>query len=375
MMLEPIELLQRLIRIPSVNPAYRAVGEAAGEAELAHFVAPLLGDMGFEVELPDVFPGRPNLVALRRARGEQMIGLCAHLDTMSSAGMTVPAFEAEIRDGFVWGRGSADTKASIAAIMAAVSAEIEAGAELPSLLILLTCNEEAGFDGARHFARSSHPPIAGMMIGEPTGLKLVGAHKGVLRTTIRAAGVAAHASVPEQGVNAIYRMADAVKRLERLAGELAKRPGHPLLGHPTLSVGTIAGGTAVNTVPDSCVIQVDRRVLPGEDAERVVRELSAALAGVDGVTIGAAFVNVPGVAIDSSHPWAAAAAQALGQPSTNIAPYATDASILAPAGIACLVYGPGELDAAHSADEHVAVGEVRQAVEGYRSILRRSATL
>jgi len=369
-MIDPVELLQRLVRTPSVNPTFSGDVSVKGEGELARLIAGELEGWGFKVELPDVFPGRPNLVAFREGSTAEAIGLCAHLDTMSPDGMTVPAFDAAVRDGCVWGRGSADTKASIAAMLTAVRAELdENDRRVPSLLILLTCDEEAHFTGAQQFAEAEHPKLAGMVIGEPTGLTLIGAHKGVLRTTIRTSGVAAHGSMPERGVNAIYRMAEVVQRLERLAGELGKRPVHPRLGHGTLNVGTIAGGTAVNTVPDSCEIKIDRRVLPGEDAAAIVAELQAAVAGIKGVTIDKPYVNVPGFAIDVNHPWARRISGALKQPADGVAPYATDASVLHHAGMPCLVYGPAAPGAAHSADEHVAVDEVLRAVEGYRAII------
>ncbi|HUW31399.1 MAG TPA: M20/M25/M40 family metallo-hydrolase, partial [Planctomycetota bacterium] len=201
-------------------------------------------------------------------------------------------------------------------------------------------------------------------------LELIGAHKGVLRTIIRTSGVAAHGSMPERGVNAIYRMAKVVNRLERLAEALADLPAHPRLGHATLNVGTITGGTAVNTVPDSCEIRIDRRMLTGEDAAAVLAELRTAVAGIKGVTIDKPYVSVPGFEIDVNHPWARRVSSALRQTADGVAAYATDASVLHTAGIPCLVYGPGAPGAAHSADEHIAVDEVLRAVEGYRNIIR-----
>jgi len=370
-MIDPIELLQRLVQTPSVNPTFSEDADVTGEGELARLIAGELEEWGFTVELHEVFPGRPNLVAYREGWTAEAVGLCAHLDTMPPDGMTVAAFDAVVRDGCVWGRGSADTKGSIAAMLTAVRAELdEHPGRVPSLLILLTCDEEAHFTGAQRFAEAAHPDLAGMVIGEPTGLELIGAHKGVLRTIIRTSGVAAHGSMPERGVNAIYRMAAVVQRLERLAGELGRWQAHPRLGHGTLNVGTIAGGTAVNTVPDSCEIKIDRRLLPGEDTADIMTELYAAVSGIGGVTIDKPYVSVPGFAIDANHPWARRVSGALRQTADGVAAYATDASVLHTAGIPCLVYGPGEPGAAHSADEHIAVDEVLRAVGGYRGIIR-----
>ncbi|HUW31195.1 MAG TPA: M20/M25/M40 family metallo-hydrolase, partial [Planctomycetota bacterium] len=166
-MIDPIELLQRLVQTPSVNPTFSKDADVTGEGELARLIAGELEEWGFTVELQEVFPGRSNLVAFREGRTAEAIGLCAHLDTMPPDGMTVPAFDAVVRDGCVWGRGSADTKGSIAAMLTAVRAELdEHPGRVPSLLIVLTCDEEAHFTGAQRFAEAAHPDLAGMVIGE-----------------------------------------------------------------------------------------------------------------------------------------------------------------------------------------------------------------
>jgi len=368
---DPVELLQTLVRIPSVNPSLPSDPAPTGEGELAQRLAGYLQQRGFEVALQEALPGRPNVVASRKSPGGRCVGLTAHLDTVPVAGMTIPPFDAALRDGCVWGRGSADTKASLAAMLAAVEIELhERPDSLPSLLLLFTCDEEAAFSGAECFVAAGLPRLDGLVIGEPTGLRLVTAHKGVYRVEVHTSGVAAHASAPAEGTNAIYRMAPVVSRLEMLAAELDRRPTHPALGRPTLNVGVISGGTAVNSVPDSCRIQVDRRVLPGETSDAITSEIRSALADLPGVTILEPFVSVPGFAIAPDHPWCSAVCQALGQQPGQTVPYATDASILYNAGIPCVVYGPGEPSAAHTADEHVPVDQVLRAVEGYRAIIR-----
>jgi len=262
----PIELLCELVRTESVNPKFGG----CGEYNLAQLAAGHLGDAGFDVDLPEVLPGRPNVVAYRRGITDRAVAFCTHLDTMPAEGMTIEPFEARVGNGCVWGRGSADPKASMAAMISAIQQEIAAAPEnLPSVLMLLTIEEETSFEGARYFASGNFPPLSGMIIGEPTAdeapsktgkrIKLVSAHKGVFRTKIHTAGVAAHAATPQSGVNAIYRMARVVALLEEFADTLAKQAGHPLAGAPTLNIGTIDGGTAVNTVPDRCTITIDRR--------------------------------------------------------------------------------------------------------------------
>jgi len=369
-MIDAVTLLQRLVRTPSVNPRLTSDPSISGEARPAPIIADLLRNAGFAVELPEVLPGRPNVVAYRPGVTKDAVGFCAHLDTMPPDGMTVPPFAAEIRDGRLWGRGAADTKAALAAMLAAVVNAVESDAQaLPSILFLGTCDEEAGFAGAKHFARNPHPPLLGMVIGEPTGLQLVTAHKGVLRCEVRTSGRAAHASTPDQGENAIYRMAEVVRGLERLALQLTARPPHPLLGPPTLVVGTIRGGTAVNTVPDSCVVQLDRRLLPGESPEAALAEIRTAVAGAPGAVLEDPFLAVPGMEIPADHPWRRLVSTAVGASRDIGVPYATDASILSAAGVPCTVLGPGSPKAAHTADEHVAIEQVQRAVEIYEAVL------
>jgi len=389
---DPVELLCELVRTESVNPKFGG----CGEYNLAQLTAKYLSDAGFDVDLPEALPGRPNVVAFRRGTTERAIGFCAHLDTVSVEGMTIPPFEARVSGGRVWGRGSADPKASMAAMICAIQQEVARDAvSLPSILVLLTVEEETSFEGARHFSSGSFPPLSGMIIGEPTGcetsmiagestgndarstaggcVRLVSAHKGVYRTKIHTTGKAAHAATPQSGVNAIYRMARVVARLEEFACKLAAQAGHPLVGPPTLNIGTIDGGTAVNTVPDRCTITIDRRVLPGEDIRSVEAELRELVAACEGASIDEPFVSVPGYALDEQHPWARLVAGALKQPADGVVPYATDASVLQKANIPCLIYGPGQVKAAHSADECVAVAELLEAVGGYRAIIRRAA--
>ena len=328
------------------------------------------------VQTPEVLPGRFNVEAVLPGRGTAGICLSAHLDTVASVGMTVPAFAA-VRDGDrIFGRGSADTKGSVAAMVCAFLQEAQLHDERggPPVLLLLTCDEESGFRGARHFASRQAEigfGLAGVVIGEPTGNRLVTAHKGVYRCDLETTGVSAHASMPERGVNAIYRMATAVARIADLARVLPFQSPHPLLGGATLSIGTIQGGTAVNTVPDFCSATLDRRLLPGETEEHVRGELAAALNGVVGASLGRPFLAVPGYALDVRHPWAEHVRQAWGMKAGGTVPYCTDASIFGAAGLPCVVLGPGEVSAAHTADESVSVGQLAAAVRLYRTLIAR----
>ena len=371
-MIDEVELLRDLVRIPSVNPRLSGVKpDHAGEERIARHLAELLSANGFTVETPAVFPGRPNVIAYRPGVGARALGLSAHLDTMPIDEGASRQLEGDIKDGRLWGRGSADTKGSIAAMVtAAVNVTAEKADDLPSILLVFTCDEENGFGGMRHFASSPGWPLAGLVIGEPTAGQLIMAHKGVCRCNIQSRGVAAHSAFLEKGVNAIYRMIPVVRQLQNLATRLMEEEAHPELGHKTLSVGTINGGNAVNTVPESCAIEVDRRLLPGEKPDQVMAEIHTMLDGLDGVEVEDPYLFVPGFKIDATHPWATYVSTSLGIAHGDAVAYATDASLCHTHGIPCVVYGPGDPAAAHSRDESISLEALRNVTDQFRTLIR-----
>ncbi len=370
--IDPVQLLQELVRIPSVNPdAGDAAAEHTGEGRIAQHIASLLARNGFTVRMPQVHPGRPNVVAFVPGDRRGTVGLCAHLDTVPVPGMSVPPFEGRLAEGRVFGRGAADTKGAVAAMVCAATAEAAAGGRgRPGILLLLTCAEETDFSGARHFIEQGDKGVSCMVIGEPTGNRLATAHKGLFRCDVVAEGHAVHSSVPEKGVNAIYRMSRAVTRLEALAETIRTRTPHPRLGSGRLTVGTISGGTAVNVVPDRCVIAVDRRLVPGESTATVSAELDDVLADLEGVHRLPDILSVPALDTSEEDPWVGCIKRALTTDETVVLPYATDASILQTGGFPCVVLGPGDPAAAHTDNESIAVEQVHQAVALYRRILQ-----
>lgn len=368
---DPVELLAEWVRVPSVNPSFANVPvDYAGEARLATAAAAWLKKHGFAVELPEVLPGRPNVLARAPGRGQPIL-LTAHLDTVPVDGMTIGPFGGSLHQGAVWGRGAADTKGSLVAMLVAAAESVaENGEAGPALIILLTCDEEHGFAGVRHFVANAKMPLRGAVVGEPTGNQLVTAHKGVWRAEVTTRGKAAHASMPEQGVNAIYRMTPVLERLEGLARELQLRPPHPTLGAASLSIGTIRGGDAVNQVPNSCTIELDRRLLPEEDNASVAAEVAAALADLPELEVRSPTFSIPCLAMAEGDSWGRFVAEALEQPRGGTVPYGTDGAVLSQAGISCVVCGPGAPGAAHRADEHLSVSELKAAVRLYKTILQ-----
>jgi len=369
---EPVALLRELVAIPSMNP-YRSetLEEGYGEARLAEHVAAILRDAGLDTQVTEVQPGRPNVTArLDGPAGGEPVLFVAHLDTVPVEGMTIPPFEGAVRDGCLHGRGACDNKGSMAAMLTALRGVAAAGSNHSPIMFAATADEESGYRGVRALVEGG---IAARMaiVGEPTRLNVVIAHKGAVRGAITTHGKSAHSSDPTKGANAIYRMAPLLLDLEKLAAELPTRPSHPLVGPPTLSVGTIHGGITVNTVPDRCTIEVDRRLLPGESPEDAAAEIRA-IAERHGATMVDIFAGgpfeVPADAEVVSCACRAVAAE-LGEAHTIGVPFGTEASELMKAGIPTVVLGPGDVAKAHSADECVPIDQLDTLVRIYERIM------
>ena len=263
-----INTLQELIRINSVNPAY-ASGQM--EAGIQAWIYQFFRDAKIPVELIEVYPERPNLLATLpgRDRSRRLI-LEAHVDTAGIENMTCSPFDPVICDGRMYGRGACDTKGGLAAMMHALT-ELQAEGFVPSCDVLLaaTMDEEYSFRGVAHLCEQLTGDAA--IVAEPTELRAVIASKGCLRWRVTVNGRAAHSSKPHLGVNAISHMARLIVAFEEedpsLRGET-----HPLVGAPTLNVGVIRGGAQVNIVPEECQIEIDRRLVPGEEPPAVRRQ-------------------------------------------------------------------------------------------------------
>jgi acetylornithine deacetylase/succinyl-diaminopimelate desuccinylase family protein len=369
-----VQLLTELVRIPSVNAMGRGTsGAGFGEERLARHVVSVLHGHGIDAQLTEVAPGRPNVIARVDAGARETIMLQAHLDTVNADGMSVDPFGAEIRDGKLYGRGSCDTKGSLAAFLQAMIEAVRGPAPLRyNITFLATADEEYQFTGARHAMRSGLIADFGIA-GEPTSLKIIRAHKGVVRWKLSTAGTAAHAAYPSRGENAIYRMGHVLTQLEAYARELASGAAHPILGTPSLSVGVIEGGQAVNIVPDRCVIEIDRRTLPHEEPEAVVAGAVACVQGIEGVETLPPHLVADGMEVPEDAPVVRELSSAIrsitGTATVEGAYYATDAGAFNAGGIPTVVFGPGDIALAHTAAEHVPLAEVRQATDIIRSLL------
>jgi acetylornithine deacetylase len=233
-----------------------------------------------------------------------------------------------------------------------------------------TVDEEHTFLGVRRLVQGGFKADAAV-VAEPTQLNIVHAHKGITRWHLSTPGRSCHSSAPEQGVNAIYRMGRLLVAIEQYAAKLRASRTDPLLGPPTLSVGRIEGGTSVNTVPDSCRIELDRRVIPGEDPAAAPAQLSAFLKDEAGIDFPFQ-CHEPWMAKGALNPEGSEALVARlgtvidgvkGSHQVMAVPYGTDASTLADAGVPSVVFGPGDIARAHTCDEWVPLDEVEQASE------------
>ena len=381
MSIDVIELLSRLVACPSVNPGDETpTGPPFGEARLCALLADLVTPWGAEVRIDEVAPGRPNFIArFAGERSDRSLMFEAHADTVLVDDMTIPPFEPTVKDGRLYGRGSCDTKASMAAMLAAIRTVLDAGGRPPTdLYFVATCNEVRGATGADALMDSSLRPTAAV-VGEPTELRVIHAHKGVARWRISTRGVAAHSSTPELGVNAISMMQRVIAAIDGPVAARLKAKTHPSLGRPTISVGTIAGGTQVNVVPAECAIEVDRRLVPPETPKEVEAELTTELEQLRSSVEGFAFdieqtFFYPPFSEDADSPIVSAAREAcraaLGAEELGVAAYGTNAGHFKRAGIPCVVLGPGSARQAHTVDEYVSIEQVEKAVQVYAAIIR-----
>jgi len=277
-----LDLLRDLVRIPSPNPP--------GDTQaVAAYVAEAMRRAGCEVQTPapGAKPEAVNAIATI-GQGAPVIMLHAHIDTVPIAGdeaqrWTVDPYAATVKDGRLYGKGSVDDKAPLAAMMATVLHAAAHRDRLHGTLVLVAAAEEevGGQLGTRWLAEAGHLPECDfVVVGEQTHNRVATAHKGVLRATVRTTGRAAHATNPDRGINAISAMARVVLALEAYHRELAGRV-HPMVGVPTCNVGVIQGGSTANAVPDTCVVQLDRRMIPGENPAEVQAELARVVQSID----------------------------------------------------------------------------------------------
>ena len=357
------QLLAELIALPSVNPAFLPPRHPlAGEKNVADFLAATAARAGLEVEFQKVLPGRANIIArlLPKDKIRQTILLAPHLDTVGAAGTQ---FIPQRKNGRLHGRGACDTKGSVAAMLAALCELANAKSRPLETEIVFAglIDEEHAQAGSRALAASGFKADLAI-VGEPTKLQVVTAHKGSLWLELATRGHAAHGATPHLGKNAVHEMARIVDVLETDYAAQLKQRKHKLLGAGTVNVGTISGGTQPNIVPDGCVISIDRRTLPGETEAGVRREITALLQAkkLSAKISSAKLAPALPLETDFKLPLVQTFLRAAKQKKSLGADYFCDAAVLSAGGIPSVVFGPGDIAQAHTADEWISLAELER---------------
>ncbi len=356
-MSELVCLLSRLVAIDSVNPSL--VPGGAGEAEAAAFVAAWGRDAGLDVDLVGA-PARPSVVLRARGSGGgRSLLLCGHLDTVGVEGMAEPHVP-RVDGDWLYGRGSYDMKAGLAAALVAARDALRLGLA-GDVIVAAVADEEDASLGVQDVLRSLRADAA--IVTEPTELEVAVAHKGFVWSEVEVTGRAAHGSRPALGVDAILKSGPLLVGLAELDRALVGRT-HPLLGRGSVHAGRIEGGRELSSYPDRCVLAVERRTLPGEAVAEVERELDELLARCRAadpqlVAERRTLLARDALELDPGHEIvlslrAAAAAVTGSEATVGGASYWADSGLIAAAGIPTVLYGPSG-EGAHAVEERVSL--------------------
>ena len=373
-------LLADLVAIPSVNPRGRA---EPAETAVAQHIVDWCTSHGITARLSEVVDGRCNVIATvpGQDRGSAVL-FESHLDTVEVEHMTTPPFTATVRDGRLHARGACDAKGPLAAFLIALR-DVARAPQPPPQTVIVTgvTDEEDAYQGVLRLLEDLEgddtPTVRGAVVGEPTDLRAVVAHKGVMRCRIVASGPGGHSSRPWGLENPIETIAQVVTFLAEDVTPLMDAQPHPLVGPASLVPSLISGGTGPNTVPNECAVSIDRRTLPGEDPEQVWRELRDRIEDRFGsrVRVEPPFLTDLSLENDPDDPFLAGVRETLtaaGRDGEAIGTgWGSDASKIAAAGIPSLVLGPGSIQDAHTPDESIDLTELAHAVDIARAVMQR----
>lgn len=363
-----IQVLSDLISIPSVNPAFKALGpNDFGESGVADYLEALAGKAGLECERQEVIDGRENIIIRMFPAGgivKKRVMFAPHMDTVSvdNASQLMP----ELKGGKLHGRGACDTKGSITAMLMTLVAMTESRKRPKQTEIIFAglVDEENRQMGSRHLAQSMEA-VDLAVIGEPTLCRVVTAHKGDVWQRITVKGRSAHGAQPHLGDNAISKMSKLIQAIEDQYVPGLKARAHPLLGNPTLNIGIIRGGVQSNIVPNSCSIEVDRRTLPGENEQSFRDEINQLVQSLD-PDLELEWADTKGVeCLPMESDPDIEEIQKIRNLTPNSDPlgvsYFCDAAVIRTNGSPCVVFGPGSIDQAHTEDEWIEVASLESA--------------
>jgi len=367
--LDAASLTQKLLSFNTINPP-------GLERDSAEYLGSLLEKGGFQVEYDEYAVARTNLVAhLDGRENRPAIGFTGHLDTapLGVTNWSRDPFGGEIDGEKMYGRGTSDMKGGVAAMVVAALRIAKMQRGKAGMTLIITAGEETGSEGAYHLTkrRDKLGNVGALVVGEPTANYPVLAHKGSLWLEAKTRGVTAHGSMPDQGVNAIYKAVEVITRVQKFDFDVLP---HPLLSAPTLNVGTISGGLNINSVPDHATIGIDIRTIPGQANREVLEDLQSYL-GAD-VELRR-LLDVASVATDPNDQWVQQVFEIMQsflkeRPVPRGVTYFTDASFLTPAleKAPTIMLGPGEPSMAHKTDEFCFVHKIEEAVEAYFEIAK-----
>jgi len=362
--LDELSLTAELVRIDTRNPP-------GDERDAAHLLGGLLAEAHFDVRYHEFAERRTSVIAtLAASSSTPSLAFTGHLDTvpLGSRPWTCDPFGAALAPDRIHGRGTADMKAGVAAVVTAAIRSAGRLGDAPGITVILTASEEGGCLGSGHLIRTEGllPRPGALVVAEPTSTYPCVGHRGALKFWATFRGLAAHGSLPSLGSNAIYAATRAVTALQDFQFNVAS---HPLMADPTLNVGTFHAGEAVNSVPDEAVIGIDIRTTPGMDHSLVLSDLRALLGEKAELTV---FQDIQAVYTDPAEPWIAKATSLwmtlTGQsPQTRTLPYCTDGGNFRKIwpDIPVLILGPGAPEMAHQTDEYCHVSEISFAAQFY----------
>jgi acetylornithine deacetylase len=363
---DAIALLRELVRIDSRNPSLAA--GAAGEGEIARTLAEILRAWGLEVELQEVAPGRPNVIAIARgAGGGRSLLFNGHMDVVDVAGMVHAPFAAEERGGRIYGRGASDMKGGVAA-MCAAAARVS-GSIRGEVIVTAVVDEEWQSAGTSALLAAGIR-ADGAIVTEPTGLAIMPAHRGFAWIEVQVEGRAAHGSRWDIGVDAIRHAGLVLAELDRIDSDVLPQRSHPLLGRPSLHASTIEGGLGLSTYPDRCIVRIERRTIPGERGADAMREVRDACDRVrsrhpEFRAEARMLFEQPPSDVPMDAPLVGALERILHERGLSTRPLGmsawTDAALFNEAGIPAICFGPGDMGLAHAAEEYIPIEETRTA--------------
>lgn len=368
---EALVYARELIQGKSYNPP-------GNEKKVAEYACSILEHAGFLVELDEFAENRCNVSAVYGNPDDIALILNGHLDVVPAYGEWKKSPSEGIREnGILYGRGSCDMLGGVASILKA--ADVIGRNQVKGrrgVRILLVADEEDKNRGIRQVLKREKLKADYAVIAEPTECELQLGNRGFSSFYIRTEGIGCHAGQPWNGENAIYKMGEVIRRIELYADHL-KEVKNELLGQATCCIGTIHGGVRLNTVPDHCVIEVERRLLPGETAEQIRKELQTVIGDLAVIEERTFF---PASLIPHDSPLVTHCAGSLSRirekkPIISVFKACTEASMFSvECGIPTLILGPGSLEQAHRTDEFCREQEIRDCAVLFTELLYSGLT-